>query len=221
MAWSQSDFEAMYSIQVGNPAHELFGQRVGYGRVFAEMVTPYQPGEMYAGRARGVMQRVALQPNIRALVVGCGFGYLLHQIRENAASAMIWGTDTSAWIHANKSAEAYADTVDFILDIDVEAPDAQAQLQGATGDNGKFNVIITDDMIHCIPAAGRAAFYAALEALLNPGGKIVHIVQQALADETGELFSVPTAWQQRGYSWLKLSDWEQTEKRHIWIAGGG
>ena len=82
------------------------------------------------------------------LVVGCGYGFLLeYALDQGVNSNKIWGTDISTEIQANKGAEARADVAAKILDIDISAPDAVQQLRAVVGGNGRFNWIVTEDVM--------------------------------------------------------------------------
>ena len=212
MTWTQQDFERMYWIQVGNPAHPLFGQWVSYGKTFAECMNPYTPLSEYTRLAQGLVSRANYTPGNKALFVGCGFGYLMHMIKSQYPDAQVWGTDTSAWIQANKATECHTGIADLVLNIDITANDALTLLRPYTGGNGRVSWVITDDMINTIADANLAGFLNSCEAILATGGKVAHLVRCAQAGR-----EKPEVWTEYGFSWKTLAEWAAIRPTHYWI----
>lgn len=90
--------------------------------------TRYRHHEGYAKRAR--LFRYFPEP---ILVVGCGFGFLVHEFRSLAKSA--WGIDASPWAIENRVDERVR--LANILDI-------------RNWEFGEFATVITEDMNPCL-----------------------------------------------------------------------
>ena len=158
---------------------------------------------------------LGFQPSADVLVVGCGFGWTLEEMR-NAGLNRAWGTDISPFIQASKTTESAIPAL--ILNVDVTSPTARDQFvaagAGRTGgppaERGKFDWIITELVMESIDPVNRAGFLNALDALLKPGGRVGHLI---VAKEPGDQPFDPTLNMQS----LTLAQWVAVRPAHWWL----
>lgn len=127
----QETWEALYAAQIGD-------QTVHYTR--AAKGAYYGHDHFNLATTSWIWLR-----GLRIVVVGAGFGW---GAEDWAAAGMgpIICTDTSAWIQANKGAEATLP----ILSADVLTPEGRAEI-------GLADVVITEDVLPCLSDADALA----------------------------------------------------------------
>lgn len=203
-----------WKVRTNNHPSVANGTQLGYGRVFAELFyMPHDPSQLdfYIQRVSAILGNTPLTPGKSALVVGCGFGYLI-EVLIDLGGNQIWGTDTSTWIHSNKANNAYGTTPEMRLDVqsvvaninilDVDAAD-QFKTFGVPG-TGKFNWIITEQVISGFATDNDInAFLAACDVLQTGQGGIVHLVTPG---------ANPT-----DYNSKSLAAWATYNTSHYWI----
>lgn len=170
------------------------GVRVSYG---AEWDRSFAAGGFSALKWRLLRRSLALVSRSRVLVVGCGFGYLVEAAR--AGGMLAWGLDSSAWIHANKGAEAPASVEIIGADVESVRP---ADLEAATG-SATFDEVITENMLESYSAADLPAILDACDRMVSAGGRVSHLVQVNAASP---------------FRSLGLSEWRAERLGHSFVA---
>lgn len=238
--WDQALYDQAYRIRIKNPADPQVGQHVsGYGRQFASNYL--NPGDGDWTRSRFYEIRIAqmqgilgpgLTANSRVLIVGAAFGFTVEQLIAFGI-ANVWGTDISQWIADNIVTEADPAIAPRLFQKDITDADAQSFFQTNTGTNGKFNVIVTDDVLSsydpATEAAALTAFFDACETLLqgNQLDRVVHLATSLEPDET----LTPSAADPNvtdggrrtdlGITWLSLADWKALRPAHTFVNSEG
>lgn len=204
-------WQLVYRTKNRDPASPEHGQSYTYGRKWARhLVSPHQgdadPLAKYLNRRANLPGVI---DNSKGLVVGCGFGFLLEALID-AGIADVWGTDTSQFIHDNLAAEGRSDTIPRIFQKDIRDADALQFFRDQTGGGGRFNWIVTEEMLSSYDDADLPGLLDACENLLGggPGGnaRIVHIVlPNANAPLNGKT----------------LAEWAAIRPDHTWISTSG
>lgn len=177
------------------------------------------------------LQLPGFTPGKYVLVVGCGFGWSIEYAIDEWGHTRIWGTDISSWIQSNKYdtgnlgvAQARSDVVERILNIDIRTPNADQLLKAAgAGQNGKFDWVITEEVVEGIDPAGLQDFLDACESILRPQGNVGHIITTELTPAgLGDIHD-----RTLGIRWRSLTDWVAERPSHYWldihgwVLGGG
>lgn len=126
-----------------------------YSDFHGEIYTKYRHHEGYAKRAR-------LLANFPSpiLVVGCGFGYLVDELRKLGIIA--WGIDASDYAFQNRTSR-------FVVKGDILQP-------GLTGVLGtRYGTVITEDLL---PYLTDLEAYDAAEHCAQLGTIVIHLVTE-------------------------------------------
>lgn len=220
IAWDQAMYEASYSVRVKDPSDPQFGQMVSYGRKMA-LNTMRDPDTglwgqslgFWKNRIRTIAAKVQLSFGSSLLVVGCGFGYLMETaLAEGMSLSKVWGADTSSWIQANKGVESIPAVSSNILDIDITDADAANQFKNSgVGGNGKFNWIVTEQVVESLdPVTELSGFLTACDDLQSGPGGVVHLFTPL---HPGSDLTLGLNWQPKEY-------WPPFSPSHFWITSG-
>ena len=224
MAWTEADFQLAYRLRVRQPGAQDHGQIVGYGRRFAQQFQNPQTDtlDFYISRLQALLGSGVVTNNRSVLVVGCGYGFLLEvAIAFGLVLENVWGIDTSAYIHANKAVEADVAIASHILDYDLTSPTILNDLKPHIGGNGKFNVVVTENVIETIPPAEVQVFLDACDNVQQGTGGVAHIVmcQQPDIVEGGQTIidTKPPKWETLGMTWQLHAQWAALSPSHYWF----
>lgn len=120
-----------------------------------EIYTDYRQHEGYAKRARLLSALPA-----PLLIVGCGFGFTVAELRKLGSIA--WGIDASVYAFQNR-------TTSFMAQNDILRPNFSGIL------NARFGTVITEDLLPCL-TDDEARIAAGNCATLGP--LVVHLVTE-------------------------------------------
>lgn len=164
----------------------------------------------------------------KLLVVGCGFGFLLKVMDDMGYNpALVWGSDTSPFIQANKATQAPPGYASRILDLSIQGGPIPFQPYfGGTGQNrGKVHAVITEGVIESLLNDGEiTAFKAQCENMLLAGGRVIHFFVSELVPEGTSPDphdrTLGLNWQPREYYSARLSNHYLIDN-HGWNARNG
>lgn len=171
------------------------------------------------------LQLPGFTPGKYILVVGCGFGWSIEYAIDEWGHNRIWGTDISAFIQSNKNAggslgtaQSRPDVAPLVFDIDITDPNAVNLLKSAgAGQNGKFDWVITEEVVEGIDPVNLSGFLDACEVLLRPQGNVGHIVTTELTPPgEGDRHD-----RTLGIRWRSLEDWVAERPSHYWLTIDG
>lgn len=125
------------------------------------MYSEYKRFPFFAQRAALVVQRYPTANRI--LVVGCGVGYLVDELLK-AGKPNTWGIDAAPYATAQAVIEL-GTTVGArvrLADATSAAAVRTAKLAFGLGQNQRFDLAITEDVLPCLTAAEQTALLAAV-----------------------------------------------------------
>lgn len=234
----QATWDAAYSVRVRVDLQSVYpnapaiGEVVHYGKWLARLVelpsarpALEYPPLFYTRRAKFLISRLealGLNQTHRVLIIGSGFGYLIHAFRHaahpsfNAASVNypnVWGIDGSTYI-ANRFANEQLDldgstdgttTVFRTFANNAATRNALTTLTGAN----TFHVIITEEVIESLTNTELATLAGDCELRLNNPvfRRIIHIVTPNLADSAN-----------LGLRSLSLDAWSALRPTHTFLS---
>ncbi len=198
----------IYEIRVRNPNHPLFGQKVTYGRAYAQMVK--HPQNMYISyffdEVEQLIRHFSIKKEDRVLVLGCGFGYLVEAFIDFKFQK-VWGVDNSTWIHAHRATESREDVP--IINIDASDSGIYAKLTEETGDP-LFDWVIDEHILEGYMDGQHEKIIAAMNTLTDKPSKVIHMVQPISEGKTGD----------PSMNWKTLDEWAAIYPNNRWIAPG-
>lgn len=154
----------------------------------------------------------------KALIVGCGFGYLLKVFDDNGATpSNVYGCDDSTYIQANKDTQAPAGIAPRILDIDLRAgPNA---FKPYFGGNGKVTWVVSELVLTSLQTDAEIdEFRLACDAMQSGGnGGVAHIFasfHESLSHDT----TIGMNWRTRDYWSARLPNHWLLDV-HYWAYG--
>lgn len=219
VVWNtQADFDNWYNVRVRNPAHPQFGQRVGYGRIYAEVFR--DPGALgvlseYEHRAN-LIEQSAPAPGLvatdRILIVGCGFGYLIEALKDRGYP-LTFGIDSSSDIESRKGVEARGDVVLVSEDMNGTGR-TKNQLRQNTGDD-EFDWIVTETMLESYDDAEIQTILNVIEGGLYAQHSFDHALHLVMdvRDPARPDDSIDPAFNQK-----TLAEWNAMRPAHTWIS---
>ena len=185
LIWTRREFDAAYSR---------------YGREYALSTS------QYAQRASWLLSNVPQCKHGPALVAGCGFGYLVHELRQRGIDAI--GCDASAYIRQNLCDQALSEFP--FLSVDVQTL-AQRHYHSQ-----RYTAVITEfmlesfDPIHALDEYRR--LLGDLTALALDGQVLHFVIDHRAGDSHVNLDVLPLTW-------LTLREWRASWPLHRWVSG--
>lgn len=210
-----STWEAEYGLTVRNPAHPLFGQSVGYGRVFAQDYENSVNTELthFDKRMTEIVKLAGVTASKRILIIGCAFGYAIESLIDKGY-VDVWGTDLSQWIHDNKNRIEYegalpsmrSDVQNVVSNINISDVDATSQFVSfGVPIPGTFDVIITEQLLSGFRGNGLDSFLASINGLLANKGIAIHVITSDIRNDDE-------------YVSRTLEQYRVLEPNHYWMA---
>lgn len=214
---TEADWRAAYEIKIRDPQHPLFGQKIGYGRLWAGRVDgPYDDELTRFNRrvsrlATDSDALFAINATDRILIGGCGLGFLMDAFHD-AGFPNVWGIDNSPHVASRRPSESRGTTL-FVQNDFRGGGQARAQLRILTGDD-VFKWIITECVLESYEDIEIPALLDASEVVLDPvesPGNIIHLVQ-SVGDPTNPDRSISPVFQQK-----TLTEWKAIRTSHSWV----
>ena len=217
-AWvTEQDFLDAYSVRIRDPAHPQFGQRVGYGRVWAQRVEgPYDDNLTRFINRSGILRTVFnIKPAHRVLIGGCGFGFLVDAFHD-LGIANCWGVDDSAFITGGRGTYTRV-TTDFVEDSYEGVTRVTDKMNTQTGGQ-TFQWVITESLLESYEDGEIPALLDASEVFLDGAfgnANIIHLVQSV----TGFVSSAGDADKSIDpiYNQKTISEWKAIRPSHSWM----
>lgn len=215
---TEQDFLDAYRVRIRDPQHPLFGQFVGYGRIWAQRSVG--PMDDNFTRFSQKVERLALGSTAlfpinstdRILISGCGFGYLIDAFHD-AGFLNCWGIDNSPYIQSRRPIETRGTTLFIHNDFRGPIQQVKAQMRQLTGDD-IFNWIITEGVMESYEDAEMSALLDATERILDPANgpeNIVHLVY-AVINPTDPDASLDPIYNQK-----TIAEWKSMRQTHSWV----
>jgi hypothetical protein len=150
-------------------------------------------------------------------IAGAGYGYLMRKLIDKGKT--VAGIDASNYAHGKSTVLTQSERARYIID-DATRDTAYRQATGSAGlgPNGRFPLIVTEDLLPCASSDAEAVLFiqAARARVVANGGNILHIVT---ASKTGDVLgnlsnppaSVPPGCTLRTARllWHTLEAWKQ------------
>lgn len=152
----------------------------------------YRRYPFFAERAAMIRRRVS--PSASVLIAGCGYGYLVDELRKIGVRA--WGCDLSPWA-VGQASQVIPATATFVLLGDVTDTNSLNTVRAAAGlpGNQDFALVVTEDVL---PMLTDAEIAAALEAVRTVGSAVLHIVTPGDPTDTTRA---------SGVTWKPIAAW--------------
>lgn len=196
----------IYHIGVRNKNHPQFGERVTYGRTYAQMVKHPQDMEItyFHDEVKQIESHFSIGRSDRILVVACGFGYLVEAMMDlNFHNC--WGIDNSAWIHANRATESRSDVP--ILEIGILDEGLLPHLAARTG-SALFDWVIDEHILEGFQDEHHPPVIDAINKLTADPSNVIHMVQPISEGKTGH----------PSMNWKTLDEWAVLDPLNRWLA---
>ncbi|HEY1727842.1 MAG TPA: class I SAM-dependent methyltransferase [Candidatus Baltobacteraceae bacterium] len=152
-------------------------------------------GYKYDGRWRPLAERFAeiygLRSGDRVLDVGCGKGYLLHELRESVPGLQIAGVDISAYAIENAKEEVRPDL-------------AVADAAELPFEDGAFDLVVSLGVLHNLPIAPLWSSLSEIMRVSRDGRAYVMVESYRDEREKANLLY----WQLTCRSFYSTEDWE-------------
>jgi 2-polyprenyl-3-methyl-5-hydroxy-6-metoxy-1,4-benzoquinol methylase len=196
----------IYTITVRNSKHPKYGERVTYGRAYAQMVKNPQDMEItyFHDEVKQLERHFRIGRSQRILVVGCGFGYLVEAMMD-LNYHNVFGMDNSAWIVENRHTESRPDVP--ILEIGILDEGLIPHLANRTGP-GKFDWVIDEHLLEGYLDEQHPPLIEAMSELVARPQAVIHMIQPLSEGKTGS----PTM------NWKTLDEWAAIAPMDRWIA---
>lgn len=153
---------------------DFHGARTRSGRRAAgppPLYDEYRRFPFFAQRAAAVRARYPEAQ--RVLVVGCGYGYLVDELRRAGVSEP-WGVDASPWAVERAAAVLPRAAARRVRLADAtDAASLAAALPEALGRGGRFDAAVTEDVLPCLDPGEQRALLAAVRAR---AAAVLHVV---------------------------------------------
>ena len=214
---SEQDWLDSYEIKIRDHTDPLNGQRIGYGRKWAQRVEGPLNDDLtrFAVRvSRLATASDALFPMIatdRILIGGCGFGFLIDAFHD-AGFPDVWGIDNSGHIATNRPTESRGSTL-FVQDEFSGIGRVRNQLRTLTGDD-IFNWVISESMLESYEDAEMGSLASSAETLLDPAEGLENIINlvYAVIDPANPGRSLDPVFNQK-----TIQEWKALRPDHSWV----
>mgnify|MGYP001600005076 FL=1 len=179
------------------------GGDIGGYTLYSATTYYYETSEMLA--TKFLNKSIALNSNItgkKVLVAGCAYGFLVKSLIGLGVNA--YGMDISSYAISQAPAEISSKVM--VGDVRIEADFISAKaMAGITASNGKFDLIIDEDMICCLTDAEASTFRTLAMKYSN---MFIHFI-----DTAPHLIQ----W----YNWHSITEWKTnlgTSPKEKWYA---
>lgn len=137
------------------------------------LYTAYRRYPFFAERATAINARYTTK--VKALVAGCGYGYLVDELVKLGWDA--WGIDASAYAITKGKAELPA-IATRLIQADAGNASQMSAVRTAAGltGNRRFGLIVTEDILPVCTDAEANTILQQLRANLVAGGPMLHII---------------------------------------------
>jgi len=204
----------VYEIRIRDHNHSLNGQKVGYGRTWAQRCENPLDDNLTRFNRR-VTQLTTLFPILtgdRIIVGGCGFGYLVEAFKD-AGYANCWGIDNSNFVKNNKAVEARGDII-IIGEKFKVAAQLSTKLNSETGANN-FKWVITESLLESYDdGAEMTEILDMAESGLTGGEPLTNIIHMVMSvqDPANPDRSISPIFNQK-----TLAQWKTVRPAHSWV----
>ena len=158
----------------------------------------YQRYPFFAERAETIRGRFV---NQSILIAGCGYGYLVDELRALGINA--WGFDASAYA-VQQAATIVPGRVTLADTLSRQQLSAARTFAGLSG-NQRFGAVITEDLLPCLTLS---EIPTALAELRRISGALFHIITCANERDEG-IDAVAQGWRVPEMTWLSATEWKQ------------
>ncbi len=198
----------IYGLTVKNKNHPDFGNRVTYGRTYAQMVKFPHDMEItyFHDEVKQLESHFSMGRNQRILVVGCGFGFLVEAMID-LKFHHCWGMDNSQWIAKHRATESRSDVP--ILEIGILDPGLADHLKAETG-GGSFDWVIDEHILEGYMDGEHDSLISAMNQLVADPSRVVHMVAPINKEKI----------QDPSMNWKTLEEWKAFCPQNLWIAPG-
>lgn len=138
--WDQEMFDRAYRMRVRAPGHPNQGAELGYSEEFARMQRRPDRAGYTEYEERAELISTLVDRGTRILVVGCGFGYLPHELTRIGLPAR--GVDSSDWIAARWSRNRPSGFMRSPLHADIRDPEAEL---------ANIDALVTESVLESYP----------------------------------------------------------------------
>ncbi len=209
----EADWRGVYEIKIRDHTHPLNGQKITYGRLWAQRCEePSDDGlTRFNTRVTNLVSLFSIQPADRIIVQGCGLGFLIEAFKS-AGFPNCFGLDNSPHVSSLRSEHAQAETVLIERDIN-GGPPMRAQLAIQTGGD-TFDWVITESVVESYEDAELAELMDSAEEVLDPAHNEDHIIHMVMVvrDPTRPDKSIGPQFNQK-----TLAGWKAIRPAHSWV----
>jgi len=151
----------------------------------------YRRYPFFAERAAFIRQRYPTAS--RVLIAGCGYGYLVDELRKSGVGA--WGCDIAPWA-TGQAAQVLGQNAQFVGQGDITSAASMATVKSQAGlrNNQRFDVTVTEDVLTVLT---EAEITAALQAVRGISSTVLHMVTPG----------VPNAEHHPDLNWKSIAAW--------------
>jgi len=210
---TEQDWLDAYEIRIRDHTHPLNGQKIGYGRTWAQRVEGPLDDNLtrFDTRVVKLTTLFAIGAADRILIGGCGFGFLIDAFHD-AGFPNTWGIDNSGHIATNRPTESRGSTL-FVQDDFSGIGRVRNQLRTLTGDD-IFNWVISEGLVESYEDSELAFFRDTAETLLDPAESKLNIINlvYAVIDPTSPERSLDSVYNQK-----TIAEWKALEPLHSWV----
>ncbi len=224
--WSiEATWQQAYRVPIRDQAHPLFGQSVTYGRMLANRYeNPYADDlAHYKKRAQFLINHIQpfYTPGDRALIVGCGYGYLLEALKIKGIPN-VWGIDLSSYleVHHNDVADPLTGMAErhpgsgivWEAAQDLDKNRVRNKLVTMTGD-WHFDWIVTEEVVESLTNSELTTLANAMETVLSSGLSLKRIIN-VVADHKEGMRHNPAL----PMRWLSMDAWVALAPQYTWVS---
>jgi len=181
---TEAEFDTHYQIQIKDPSHPRFGDRIGYGRLFAQhYMDPYDSNiSEYNFRASQLISLFGIVATDRIWVLGCGLGFLIEAFID-AGFTNCWGVDSSTHVANLRAVEARPDVSFAERGINSITP---AEINAITGSGNQFDWVISESVLESYDDLELIPFFNTSAARLFGPTPNDHVIHMILSFEPGD-----------------------------------
>lgn len=163
---------------------------------------------LYYNRVTKLLERFAIQPSDRILVLGAGLGGLVFSFQEQGYNN-VWGVDNSTYLEVHPDSKPRMIWQDFNAGGQFKATLRKSTAQGGA-DGDTFKWIITECVAESYDDADITTQWPLVSDLLEPAAPLSNIIHMVVP-----LF--PGASLDPALNWKLLADWKALLPNHSWV----